>query len=198
MPPRLAICLLALAVAACQSHNPYTAESVPLPAAPSAPEPGEVRGAYPAAPLDFSRYRSWSWRGLPAGTGSLAPEELQEIVADALEQRGLRPAADATPAALQVSAAARTETRERQVYDDYGSYYGHGRYGHDYGLWGSRPLVRTYREDVVVVRIELFDGASGNVVWSNQAEARSAGSRAERKDAVRTAVQRALDDYPPR
>ncbi len=198
MLPRIAICLLALGLAACQGRNPYTAESTSLPAAPEESTAGEVRGVYPAAPLDFSSYRNWSWRGLPAGTAALAPEELQEIVADALEQRGLRASTDLSPATLQVSAAARTETRERQVYDDYGSYYGRGRYGSDYGLWGSRPLVRTYREDVVVVRIELFDAASGNAVWSNQAEARSTGSRAERKDAVRTAVQRALGDYPPR
>jgi len=48
------------------------------------------------------------------------------------------------------------------------------------------------------VRIEMFDAASGQSIWSNRAEARLSGSRAKQQDAVRQAVERALADYPPR
>ncbi|HAQ87772.1 MAG TPA: DUF4136 domain-containing protein, partial [Pseudomonas sp.] len=58
--------------------------------------------------------------------------------------------------------------------------------------------VRNYEEEVVTVRIEMIDSGSGQTVWSNRAEARSGGDQAERKDAAREAVNRALADYPPR
>ena len=47
------------------------------------------------------------------------------------------------------------------------------------------PIVRNYEEEVVSVRIEMFDAASGQSVWSNRAEARLSGSRAKQQDAVR-------------
>lgn len=198
MLARLALCLLALGLTACQHDNPYTQAAAPIPDAPPASGNALDRSAYPAAPVEFSNYRTWSWRNPPAGTGALTPEELQEIVASALDQRGLRPAPAGKPADLLVNAALRSETRMRQVYDDYGSYYGRGRYGSDYGMWGSTPLVRTYQETVLVVQLELFDPQRTAVVWSSQAESRQASDRSQRRDALREAVQRALADYPPR
>lgn len=189
---------LGLGLGACHSHNPYTADSTPLPPAPDNGGEPLDRSAYPAAELDYARYRNWSWRSVPAGSASLSPEALQELIAGALDQRGLRPAANGARGDLQVAASVRTEKRIRQVYDDYGSYYGRGRYGDDYGLWGRTPMTRTYEDQVLVVRIELFDGGNGRAVWTNQAEARSADGQAERKEALREAVRRALADYPPR
>ncbi|EIK53537.1 putative lipoprotein [Stutzerimonas stutzeri TS44] len=194
---RLTLCLLALGLSACQHDNPYTDAATPIPDAPPASAATPDRSVYPAAPLEFSRYRTWSWRTPPAGTGSLAPEELQEIVASALDQRGLRPAPPDGPADLRITTSVRSETRLRQVYDDYGGYYGHGRYDSDYGMWGRAPLVRTYEERVLVVYLELFDPQRAAVVWSNQAQARQGGERSQLRDALRDAVDRALADYPP-
>lgn len=195
---RLTLCLLTLGLSACQHDNPYTSTAAPVPAAPPAGAATPDRSAYPAAPVEFSSYRTWSWRNPPAGTGSLTPEELQEIVASALDQHGLRPAAPGGAADLQIAAQVRSETRLRQVYDDYGSYYGRGHYGSDYGMWGHAPLVRTYEETVLVVHLELFDPRRAAVVWSNQAQARQGGDRSQLRDALREAVDRALADYPPR
>ncbi|MCW3147073.1 DUF4136 domain-containing protein [Stutzerimonas stutzeri] len=195
---RLATCLFCLALVACQRDNPYSDAAAPIPPAPPAADGAIDRSAYPAAPVEFSGYRYWRWHSPPAGTGSLAPEELQDIVASALDQRGLRPATTANQADLQVSATVRSETRLRQVYDDYGTYYGRGRYGSDYGMWGSAPLIRTYRETVLVVNLEFFDPRRAAVIWSNQAETRGDGERSQLRDALREAVQRALAAYPPR
>lgn len=195
----------ALGLMACQSQNPYTEESAPIPPAP--PIEQIQSPIYPAAPRDFSSYQRWSWRTPPAGTASISGEELQEMVAGALDQRGLRPApegAGAPTADVLISAGASKETRVRQSYDSYGygpqvgvGRYG-GGYGSGYGVGTSVPMVRNYEEEVVSVRIEMFDAASGQAVWSNRAEARVSGNRAKQQDAVREAVERALEDYPPR
>lgn len=201
MLKRTALSLLCLTLAACQGSNPYTREAAPIPPAP--PVEQIQSPIYPATPRDFSSYQSWSWRTPPAGAASLAGEELQEMVAGALDQRGLRPAPDGARGDVQVSVSASLQTRVRQVYDDYGPHVGVGRYGgygygSGYGVGTRVPVVRNYEEEVMAVRIELFDGASGQSVWSNRAETRSAGKQAERKNAVREAINRALADYPPR
>ena len=199
----LCLPLLCLSVAACQSNNPYTADSAPIPPAP--PIEQIQSPTYPAAPRDFSSYQSWSWRTPPAATASISSEELQEMVAGALDQRGLRPARVGAKGDVQVSAQAQLETRVRQVYDDYGTRVGAGRYGgygpgygSGIGIGASAPVVRNYEEQVVTVRIEMVDSASGQSVWSNRAEARTGGDQGERKDAMRDAVNQALADYPPR
>lgn len=205
MSIRVFLPLLCLSLVACQSKNPYTEESAPIPPAP--PVEHIQSPIYPAAPRDFSSYQSWSWRTPPAGTASISGEELQEMVAGALDQRGLRPAPGGSAsgkADVLISAGASKETRVRQTYDDYGygPHVGVGRYGggygSGYGVGTSVPIVRSYEEEVVSVRIEMFDAASGQSVWNNRAEARVSGSRAKQQDAVRQAVERALADYPPR
>lgn len=196
--------LMAGALAGCQGANPYTDQSAPLPPAPA--NPPAVSTAYPAAPLDYSSYRHWTWRTPPAGTGPISADTVQEIVASELDQRGLRPAPEGRDAGLAVSAQLATETRVRQVYDDYGGYgdygYGYGGYGRGHssiGLWGSpRPRLRQYEEQVAVVRLNFYDAATGQQVWSNGAEVRAGDSQAEQREALREAVEKALSSYPPR
>ncbi|HCA64446.1 MAG TPA: DUF4136 domain-containing protein, partial [Pseudomonas sp.] len=176
MSTRAFLPLLCLTLAACQSQNPYTDESAPIPPAP--PVEQIQAPTYPAAPRDFSSYQHWSWRSPPAGTASISGEELQEMVAGALDQHGLRPAPGNAPGDVRISASASKETRVRQTYDNYGygPHVGVGRYGGGYGtgygVGTSVPIVRNYEEEVVSVRIEMFDAASGQSVWSNRAEAR--------------------------
>ena len=194
---RLGALLLLASLAACQSDNPYTAESKPLPPAPAQAAQKLDLSAYPAKPRDFGRYLTWSWQRLPAGTAWASSEQVQEALSNALDQRGLRPHRAGKTSDLKVSAELRLEQRLRQVTEHYGSQYGHSRYGNDYGMWGSAPLVRSYTEEVMVVRIELFDGQDGQPVWSASAETLSSGSQSERAAALRNAVQQALAAYPP-
>lgn len=198
--------LLSLALAACQSPNPYVADSRPLPPAPPQAAATFDRSAYPATPRDYGRYRSWAWRDgrLPAGAPAASGETLAETVAAGLDQQGLRPARNGAPGDLLVSAEARQEQRLRQVtdYDDGyygGGYYGRGGYYRDrYGAWGGAPVVRTYREEVTVVRIDFYDGRDGQRVWSGTGESREGGDSAQRAKALRSAVKDALAHYPPR
>ncbi|MDP2246181.1 DUF4136 domain-containing protein [Pseudomonas sp.] len=191
--------LLCLTLAACQSQNPYTAQSTALPPAPAHADSQLDRSAYPAPARDYARYRNWAWRDgqPPAGSAWASSALVQEALSNALDQRGLRPAQTGVAADLEVSSAVHLERRIRQVADHYGGYYGHSRYSNDYGLRGSTPLVRTYEEEVLVVRIDLFDGQDGQAVWSGSAEMLSDGSQSERNKALRSALQRALANYPP-
>ncbi|WP_339525812.1 DUF4136 domain-containing protein [Pseudomonas sp. EA_35y_Pfl2_R111] len=194
---RLGALLLLATLAACQSQNPYIADSKPLPPAPAHSPQQLDRSAYPAAPRDYGRYRTWSWQQLPTGTAWASSEQVQEALSNALDQRGLRPHRAGKTSDLKVSAELRLEQRLRQVTERYGSHYGHSRYGDNYGMWGSAPLVRSYTEEVMVVRIELFDGQDGQPIWSASAETLSSGSQSERAAALRNAVQQALAEYPP-
>lgn len=199
MNPVVPLLLLAVVLAACQSHNPYTAQSNPLPPAPVHASSQLDLSAYPAPARDFARYRNWAWRDgrQPAGSAWASSALVQEALSTALDQRGLRPAQPGSAADLEVSTEMHLQRRIRQVADHYGGYYGHGRYWHDYGMWSSAPLVRTYEEEVLVVRIDLFDAQDGQPVWSGSAEMLSDGSQAERSKALREALRRALENYPP-
>ncbi|RAI68610.1 DUF4136 domain-containing protein [Pseudomonas fluorescens] len=193
------VLMFCLGLAACQGSNPYVATSNPLPPAPPQAANTFDRSAYPAAPRDYGRYRSWAWLDghLPAGTAWADSAQVAEAVSNALDQRGLRPLHDNRPADLFVSADLRLETRLRQVQDDYGYYGGYGGYGPGYGMYGSVPIVRTYSEQVVVVQVDMFDARSGQPVWSSSAETGNRGSESERVDAIREAVEKAMSAYPP-
>ena len=193
------VLLFCLGLAACQGSNPYVATSNPLPPAPPQAANTFDHSAYPAAPRDYGRYRSWAWLNghLPPGTAWADSAQVAEAVSNALDQRGLRPLHDNRPADLFVSADLRLETRLRQVQDDYGYYGGYGGYGPGYGMYGSVPIVRTYSEQVVVVQVDMFDARSGQPVWSSSAETGNRGSESERVDAIRKAVEKAMSAYPP-
>ncbi|WP_353742029.1 DUF4136 domain-containing protein [Pseudomonas fluorescens] len=195
------VLVFCLGLAACQGSNPYVATSNPLPPAP--PQAANIfdRSAYPAAPRDYGRYRSWAWLNghLPPGTAWADSAQIAEAVSNALDQRGLRPLHDNRPADLFVSADLRMETRLRQVQDDYygGGYGGYNGYGPGYGGYATVPIIRTYQEQVVVVQVDMFDAKSGQPVWSSSAETGNRGSESERADAIREAVEKAMSAYPP-
>ncbi|MCO7570487.1 DUF4136 domain-containing protein [Pseudomonas chlororaphis] len=201
MKRRLGLIFLCSGLAACQGSNPYVASSNPMPPAPPQAASTFDRSAYPAAPRDYGRYRNWAWLNgrLPNGSAWADSAQIAEAVSNALDQQGLRPVLDRRPADLWVSADLHLEKRLRQVQDDYGygGYGGYNRYGPGYGMYGSVPVVRTYEVEVVVVRVNLYDGASGQPVWSASAETSSRGSLSERADALREAVQKAMAAYPP-
>lgn len=197
---RSLILICCLALAACKSANPYPGEALPLPAAPLAAAQTLDLSAYPAAPRDYARYRSWTWQQLPAGSAWASSGQIAEAVAAGLDQRGLRPARGDVPADLRISAQVHQERRVRQVREDYGGYYGPGYgpgYRRDYGMYGSVPLVRSYEESVLVVQIDMRDASEGQVVWSGSAETLERGTQGERMDALREAVHQALSAYPP-
>lgn len=206
MKRRLALLALCLGLAACQGPNPYNAVSAAIPPAPPHAASAIDMGAYPAAPRDFGRYRNWTWLNgqLPPDSTWADSAQVAEAVSNGLDQRGLRPSRTPQAADLQVAADTHLETRLRQVRDDYyDPYYGgagvgyYNGYRNGYGGYASVPIVRTYQEQVVVVRISLFDAHSGQPVWSASAETGSGGGQLDHAKALRHAVQHALAAYPP-
>lgn len=187
----IAILILPL-LAACQSQNPYRAESLPMPPAPPEAATTFDRSAYPAAPRDYGRYRSWSWLD-----GQAPSSELADSVSAGLDQYGLRPALNG-PADVLVSARISQETRLRQYQDNVGGYYGTGsHWDRHYGAYGSVPIVRTYEQKVAVVRLELIDPRDRQVVWSGSGEALAGKDQAAQAEAMREAIRSALNGYPP-
>lgn len=192
--------LALLALAGCQSANPYKAESRPMPPAPPEAATTFDRSAYPAPPRDFGRYRNWTWLNgrLPAGNSWATPEQMVDIVNAGLDQHGLRQSREPASADLKVAASLRFEKRLRQYNDSSGAYYGNGPYRDQYGAWATVPLVRTYEQEVAVVYLEFYDARDNQPVWSGSAESDASGSRSDRTTALREAIKEALDNYPPR
>jgi hypothetical protein len=191
MRTAIAIFILPL-LAACQGQNPYQAESLPMPPAPPEAATTFDRSAYPAAPRDYGRYRSWSWL-----EGRAPANDLADSISAGLDQYGLRPALNG-PGDVLVSARISQETRLRQYQDNIGGYYGTGsHWDRHYGAYGSVPIVRTYEQKVTVVRIELIDPRDRQVVWSGSGEAVAGKDQAAQADATRVAIRAALDGYPP-
>lgn len=200
MSLRILLIGTSLSLAACSSPNPYSPQSTPLPPAPAAAAQTFDHSAYPAAPRDYGRYRSWAWQNgqLPAGAGWADPAQIAELLANSLDQHGLRPAQGGARADLLVSSQIRTERRQVETYDDRGVYYGHSPYGNTYGVAGSVPLRRTYEEQYLIVQVRLIEAASGVEVWSNSAENRSSDDdQAARNKVLRQTIQDALNHYPP-
>ena len=200
MSLRILLISTSLMLAACSSSNPYSPQSTPLPPAPAAAAQTFDRSAYPAAPRDYGRYRSWAWQNgqLPAGAGWADPAQIAELLANSLDQHGLRPAQGGAKADLLVSSQVRTERRQVETYDDRGAYYGHSPYGNTYGVAGSVPLRRTYEEHYLIVQVRLIEAASGVEVWSNSAENRTTDDgQAARNKVLRQTIQDALSNYPP-
>lgn len=200
MSLRILLISTSLMLAACSSPNPYSPQSTPLPPAPAAAAQTFDRSAYPAAPRDYGRYRSWAWQNgqLPAGAGWADPAQIAELLANSLDQHGLRPAQGGAKADLLVSSQVRTERRQVETYDDRGAYYGHSPYGNTYGVAGSVPLRRTYEEHYLIVQVRLLEAASGVEVWSNSAENRTTDDgQAARNKVLRQTIQDALSNYPP-
>ena len=126
------------------------------------------------------------------------PAQIAELLANSLDQHGLRPAQGGAKADLLVSSQVRTERRQVETYDDRGAYYGHSPYGNTYGVAGSVPLRRTYEEHYLIVQVRLLEAASGVEVWSNSAENRSNDDdQAARNKVLRQTIQDALSNYPP-
>jgi hypothetical protein len=200
MSLRILLISTSLTLAACSSPNPYSPQSTPLPPAPAAAAQTFDRSAYPTAPRDYGRYRSWAWQNgqLPAGAGWTDPAQIAELLANSLDQHGLRPAQGGAKADLLVSSQVRTERRQVETYDDRGAYYGNSPYGNTYGVYGSVPLRRTYEEHYLIVQVRLIEAASGVEVWSNSAENRTTDDgQAARNKVLRQTIQDALSNYPP-
>jgi hypothetical protein len=195
----IALLLCSLTLAACQSQNPYTAQALPMPAAPAGAAQTFDRSSYPAAARGYGRYRSWAWQEgqLPSGAGWADSAQIAEMLVDSLDQQGLRPAQSGTKPDLLVRSSVRMERRQVHDYERGGAYYGNSPYGNTYGVGGSVPLRRSYTQNVLIVNMQFIEATSGQVIWGDSAENLSSDEQAERSKILRKTLQQALRSYPP-
>lgn len=199
------LCLgaITLCLVGCQASNPYQGERVPLPPAPAAAATHFDRSAYPA-PTSTQHYTYWCWEH--AGRATATQNSAHSILAEQLEQHGLRAASSSEQCELKVQLSSQLSERIRHDYDPYypsvhyGVGYGHRRSYHDrYGYSGigmQVPLTpRSYTEHQLQLTLNFTDNHSQTPVWRAQARVRSNAQGQASAEALRETFSAMLNDY---
>lgn len=174
----LALGIAAVAAVGCQSSNPYQIEGMPLPPAPAAAATHFDTSAYPAQ-VNFKDYRYWCWHNQALShSNSDRQNSAHSLLAEQLEQQGLRPASSAQRCELKVQLS--RQQRQRQHYYNapyptanlgYG-YGGRHSYRHHAGYSGigmSIPITpRSATQYYQVLTLSLTDAQTGAAVWRGQ------------------------------
>lgn len=192
----------------CQASNPYQAEGLPLPPAPSEAATHFDRSAYPA-PVRSTDHKYWCWHNQaenPANQ-SYPQDSAQSILAEQLEQYGLRAATPQQPCQLKVQLSSQNNQRQRPVYYDYpypsasfGYGYGgrhsyHDRYRHS-GIGLTVPLTpRAYTEYYQLLHVSFTDAHSGQLIWQNQSTVTSNQQGQISAQTLRSAMSKMLNSY---
>src|SRR4051794_2195632 len=140
---------------------------------------------------DFSRFHSYSWIGVRAGT-SLWSDRIQADVDSQLAAKGWTRVAsggDATVAAFGKS----TEQDTLQTF--YNGFPGWGWMG-----WGGTGTVTTTvnPERVGTLNVDIFDGQSKHLIWRGTAS-ETLSSKPEKNDKkLEHAVSEMFDHFPPK
>ncbi|HEX5844428.1 MAG TPA: DUF4136 domain-containing protein [Pseudomonas sp.] len=156
---------------------------------------------------DFAAYRSWSWQEPavqykpddPRINSDLTDQRIRRAVAEQLDQRGLRPAANGIASDLRVQVWMIVDNRQQQVSTQVGGTWGDPWQG---GFWGGPSYIETRTLDyqVATLQIDLFDGKDGKLVWRGSSEQVLRNQRSnptEREAAIRATVGKILSQYPP-
>ncbi|MDY0205563.1 MAG: DUF4136 domain-containing protein [Pseudomonas sp.] len=201
----LFISAAALFLAGCQTQNPYKADSVPLPPAPAAAATHFDASAYPAVTRSKT-YTYWCWHNQYAtSTVALASDQTaQRVLAEQLEQHGLRPASKPEQCELKVQLNSQHSQRIRHDYDNYpsahyGAGYGrntyHDRYRHS-GIGVDFPITpRTYTEYYQRLTLTFSDSQTNQPVWRTQSTVSSDQNAHTSEEALRKAFDSMLESY---
>ena len=160
------------------------------------PEPAVTDTAPDVPPDDSAPFGDASlaeWNGLLA-------QRLERAVVAAMQARGVAAAASVDEADLLVRFAVNIERRLTVDKSSYGPARGPYAYGSRSGSGSARrdhTTVREYEQGTLV--LDLFDRASGELVWRGWTQSRvnRKGTPADREARVRDAVNAILAEYPP-
>lgn len=188
----------------CQAGNPYQAESLPLPPAPAAAATHFDASAYPVK-ADRKTYSYWCWHDQYATPLASTQDDAQRILAEQLEQYGLRPASSADQCQLKVQLTSSQHQYERRVYDDFPSAnygYGYG-YGDPYydrhrysGIGVNIPIgSRGYTEYYQQLTLTFTDAQTQQPVWRTQSSVSSDLQGQTTEKALRKAIDSMLSSY---
>ncbi|HHX34963.1 MAG TPA: DUF4136 domain-containing protein [Gammaproteobacteria bacterium] len=197
-----------LTLIGCQASNPYQAEGLPLPPAPAAAATYFDTSAYPA-PTKFKTYTYWCWHNQdPSQAHTVYTHNTaHSILAEQLEQYGLRPAALDRPCELKVQLSSQQGQRVRHNYYDHpypsanfgygysGRHSYHDRYRHS-GVGVNFPMTaRSYTEHYQQFSIYFTDAQTGQTVWQGQSAVSSDQHAQTSEQAVRTAINEMLGNF---
>lgn len=194
----------AIVLFGCQASNPYQAQSQPLPPAPAAAATHFDSSAYPAA-AEQKHYNYWCWY-TPLSVQALSPDSAQTVLAQQLEQYGLRAASATQQCELKVQLNSQHSQRIRHTDYNYPSaHYGYNR-GHGYpfhdryrysGIGLEMPITsRSYTEYYQQLTLTLSDAQTGAMVWQAQGEVASNQQAQISEEALRKAINSILNSYP--
>ena len=196
----------AVFLAGCQASNPYQAESLPLAPAPTAAATHFDSSAYPVK-TDRKTYSYWCWHNQYATPAPIASTENDalRILAEQLEQYGLRAAPSAEQCQLKVQLTSSQRQHERRVYDDfpsanYGFGYGHGHPYYDRhrysGIGVNIPIgPRSYTEYYQQLTLTFTDAQTQQPVWRTQSTVSSDLQGQTTEKALRKAIDSMLNSY---
>lgn len=165
--------------------------------------------------VDFAQFRTWAWKdpavqyqpNNPMLKSDLTEQRIIQAVGSQLDQRGLRPVAAGAKPDLFVQTYLIVANRQEQVVTNYG--YG-GPWGGPWGgYWGGPwegywgPAYNETRNviyQVGTLQIDLTDAKDGRLVWRGSAEKilNNSPTPQERSAAIREAVTKILNNYPPK
>jgi hypothetical protein len=144
--------------------------------------------------IDFSRYRTYSWRDGHRVTNPIADRRIKEAVDIALASRGLR----RVEGGADLNVYDHGRTSRDYVVESWGPTWGYGwRWGWP-GHFGPTPVV--VREiPIGTLVIDLVDARDRELAWRGTARRiiDRAASPEERRAGLQEAVDQLFRDYPP-
>ncbi len=197
---------VAILLVGCQSGNPYQAESLPLPPAPAAAATHFDASAYPAK-VNSRTYSYWCWHDQYVTARPIVStvDNAQHILAEQLEQYGLRPASSAEQCQLTVQLTRSQRQYERRVYDNlpsanYGFGYRHGDPYYDRhrysGIGVNLPIgSHRYTEYYQLLTLTFTDAQTQQPVWRTQSSVSSDLQGQTTEKALRQAIDNMLSSY---
>lgn len=176
--PRLALTLLcALALGACASIPDVQTDHDPT--------------------VDFSQYRTYSWREKPEGGTALSMQRIVGRIDQQLMAKGWQ----LVPTGGDVAVAAHVATHQEHRLDsfyDAPMWSGWGWYG-PYGWYGPAPYSRTRVTSYTVgtLVVDMFDANTKRAIWSGIAEDAVPDTPAEINADIDNAVAKMFMGFPP-
>ena len=147
--------------------------------------------------VDFSQYRTYSWRAKPEGGTALAMQRIVTRIDQQLMAKGWQ----LVPADGDVAIAAHVASREEHRVDtfyDAPMWGGWGWYG-PYSWWGPGPYARSRVTSYTVgtLVVDLFDTSTKRAIWSAMAEDVVPDTPAEINADIDNAIAKMFIGFPP-
>ena len=204
----LLLSIIPFMLISCQASNPYQADGKPLPPAPPEAAQHFDRSSYPAQ-LGTQDYNYWCWQHLDANQSNpvYPPDSAQGIVAEQLEQYGLRAATYLQQCELKILFSSQHGQRTNYNYYDrpYPSVslgYGYGRfntyhahYRHS-GIGINFPITpRAYTENYQQLTLSFIDAKTGQQIWQGRSTVSHQNNSTNSIPNLREAIRVMLDNY---